>query len=302
MRPLALELRILTPEDAGALEAFLAARADTSMLLRSNLRAAGLEDRGQPFQATYAALVDGGSVVSVAAHTWLQTCVLQTSLPEHGAALERAAAAASARPLKGLLGPWDQIEAARAGLGLSQEPTTLAAREVLFTLPLESLRVPAALAEGRVRCRRGAEADLDRLTDWRISYCLETGLEAPGPALAAQCRRSIELSHREGMLWVLEDGAAPVSSTAFNARLQRPDGSLESVQIGGVWTPTALRGRGYARCAVAAQLLEARDRGATRAVLFTGLDQRAAQAAYRALGFCEAGDFGLIFFRAPVAL
>ncbi len=76
----------------------------------------------------------------------------------------------------------------------------------------------------------------------------------------------------------------------FNARL--PD----CVQIGGVYTPPARRGHGYARAAVAGALLEARDAGATRSILFTGEHNAAARAAYLALGYRVIGDFGLVLF------
>src|SRR5438552_2962199 len=82
-------------------------------------------------------------------------------------------------------------------------------------------------------------------------------------AVAAHCWNGILLLQAQGDHWLLEDRGEPLSYTAFNARL--PD----IVQVGGVWTPPALRGRGYARCAVAGSLLEARAGGARRAILFT---------------------------------
>jgi len=62
--------------------------------------------------------------------------------------------------------------------------------------------------------------------------------------------------------------------------------------VGGVWTPKALRGRGYARCAVAGSLLLARAEGARRAILFTNTGQAAR--AYEALGFTRIGEYGLL--------
>ena len=68
------------------------------------------------------------------------------------------------------------------------------------------------------------------------------------------------------------------------------------VQIGGVWTAPALRGRGYARCAVAGSLQTARERGVLHAVLFTGETNPAAQAAYVAIGFRPVGDYAILLF------
>jgi len=53
-----------------------------------------------------------------------------------------------------------------------------------------------------------------------------------------------------------------------------------------------LRGRGYARCAVAGSLLEARADGARRAILFTS--NTSGRARVRTLGFTRAGEYGLL--------
>jgi predicted GNAT family acetyltransferase len=57
--------------------------------------------------------------------------------------------------------------------------------------------------------------------------------------------------------------------------------------------PPPLRGKGYARCAVAGSLLDARAQGATRAVLFTQESNAAAIRSYQLLGFDRCGEYGL---------
>ncbi len=47
------EIRRLTQDDYPAFERFLGARAESSMFLRSNARAAGLDYAGEAFQARY---------------------------------------------------------------------------------------------------------------------------------------------------------------------------------------------------------------------------------------------------------
>jgi len=88
--------------------------------------------------------------------------------------------------------------------------------------------------------------------------------------------------------WVLEVEGALVAYTGFNARL--PD----MVQVGGVYTPPELRGRGYARCVVAGALQSALSTGASRAVLFTPESNLPARCAYESVGFEVVGDYGLI--------
>jgi predicted GNAT family acetyltransferase len=122
---------------------------------------------------------------------------------------------------------------------------------------------------------------------------METLCERPGPVLERKCVEELDLYQREGRHWVLETGGEVVAYSAFNARL--PD----CVQVGGVWTPPAWRGRGFARAVVAGSLLEARVGGARRSILFTENDNEPAQAAYRALGYERVGDYGLVLFAQP---
>jgi predicted GNAT family acetyltransferase len=88
--------------------------------------------------------------------------------------------------------------------------------------------------------------------------------------------------------WVLEADGRIVATTAVNA------GVLEMVQVGGVYTLPGCRNRGYARSVVAGSLLELRDRGVKKAILFTGEDMPAARASCAALGFVPIGDYGLV--------
>jgi predicted GNAT family acetyltransferase len=276
----ALMIRILGPGDEGVLEAFLATLPDTSMFLRSNARAGGLEDRGERLQATYAAAFDGGAIVAVAAHCWNGMLLVQA--PQQLEAVVRAAISASARGLKGIAGAAAQVRVARDALGVGEPHTDQA--EMLFSLDLAALRIPDQLSRFSVRHPR--ETELPTVIGWRQQYLEETGLGRPGPGLREEASSGIRLLHARGDHWVLEDAGAIVSYTAFNARLP------EIVQVGGVWTPPGMRRRGYARCAVAGSLVDARAAGVTRAILFSS-DEHAVRA-YQALGFVRTGDYGLL--------
>ncbi len=101
----------------------------------------------------------------------------------------------------------------------------------------------------------------------------------------------MERSLAEGWTWLLEEAGQPVACTSFNTAIP------EAVQVGGVWTPPELRGRGYARCIVAASLLDARNEGAKQAILFTGETNFPAQKAYLALGFRLIGDYRIMLLK-----
>ena len=205
----------------------------------------------------------------------------------------RAVVRASGRPVAGILGPHVQVCAARDALGLATATAAMDSREELFALELAELRIPAALADGALRCRSPRDDEVAQLVDWRHDYGVETLGEPPGSQTRARSAEWIERYQREGRHWLLEVGDAPVAYSAFNA--ETPD----CVQVGGVWTPPALRGRGYGRAVVAGTLLVARARGVARSVLFTESKNRAAQAAYRALGYQRVGDYGMLLFAEP---
>lgn len=277
-------IRTLTPADAEALERFLAARWASSMFLLGNLELAGLADEGARLQGSYSAAFVDGAMAGVAAHYRNGNLVLQA--PRFAAVLAAHAARASGRPVAGLLGPADQVAAAALALGLTD--ASYDGPQRLYTLELGALRVPEALAAGRVRARRAAASDLDALVSWRAAYEVETMAREDSPQLRAGARAALERGLAEERLWLLEEGERRVATSAVNAR------TGAALQIGGVWTPPELRGRGYARAAVAGTLLAERAAGATEAVLFTRLDNVAAQRAYRALGFRPVGFYRVL--------
>lgn len=278
-------IRPLGPGDEQQLETFLVRHADFSMFLRANSRAAGLVYRGQPLQAEYVAAFDGDQIVAVAAHCWNGMVLVQA--PVDIAAVARAAVAQSGRPVAGLSGPAEQVGAARTALGLDDRPAPKFGREELFALDLADLVVPQPLADGRWICRHPRSDELEFLVDWRVDFAREALQFPDSPTLRGECERELALVYERGSNWVLEDGGL-VSYSAFNARL--PD----IVQIGGVWTPRELRGRGYGRAVVAGSLVEVRELGVRRAVLFA--EREDAKRAYTSIGFRVVGEYGLILF------
>jgi len=273
-------IRLLRRGDEEALEGFLAPRAETSMFLRANARASGLEDLGEPMQATYAAAFAGSRIEAVAAHCWNGMLLVQA--PVRAGEVARAALHASGRKLAGVTGPAEQVRAVREALDIRDARVDDV--DDLYALELAALRVPAGLS--RLTFRPPRESELPLICEWREAYLLETGLSAPGPGLAEEARSSVELWQRRNAHFLLFDGDEPVAYTGFNARL--PD----IVQVGGVWTPPPLRCRGYGRSAVAASLLQAREEGVVRAILFTS--SAAGAHAYEALGFGRRGGYGLL--------
>ncbi len=215
-------------------------------------------------------------------------CVTRDGMALPLLAPDAAAAAAKAiadRPLIGVIGEARGARALIRAAGLTG-PATLDRDEPQFLLDLNDLRVPDTLGT-LIPLRDAPRAEME---GWRVAY----DVEALGSSEAvARSRAAAELddyiandSHR-----VLMVEGQPVCTTGFNASL--PD----IVQVGGVYTPPALRNRGHARRAVALHLSEARARGVKQATLFAS--SRDAARAYLSIGFQPCGDWTLCLFDYP---
>jgi RimJ/RimL family protein N-acetyltransferase len=283
------ETRKLRSGDEEALEAFLQVHAETSMFMRSNLRASGIEFRGELYQGDYYGYFREGIIVGAAGHFWNDVLILQ--VPVDSAGFLGSLAPHLERPVAWLNGPLDQVERARDLLGLSEAPLRFSSREKLFSVCLEDLVVPAALTRGRVICRPPRPEEISLLVSWRAAYHVQTMGERDSETMRDEARKRLESKLSRGVVWVLERGGTLVSLSDFNAHLD------DIVQIGGVWTPPEFRCKGYARSVVAGSLLAAKRRAAERAVLFT--ENPAAIRAYESIGFRETGRYGLIRFEEP---
>jgi GNAT superfamily N-acetyltransferase len=235
----------------------------------------------------YCGLFEDGEMGGVAAHYWTGLVVVQA--PRRAGELACACVDASGRTIGGLAGPAAQVPIARAALGLDLAATKVDGVDWMYGLDLADLVVPGALTRGDVICRAPQPGERERLCEWRMAYDIELLGAADTPDARRHSAAFLDRQMAESNAWVLLDRGQLVSLSAFNATL--PD----MVQLGGIYTPPALRGRGYAKAAVAGSLLAARARGATRAVLFTST--ASAARSYEGIGFRRTGDYTLVLFR-----
>jgi len=198
-----------------------------------------------------------------------------------------AAQALSGQSLIGILGAQGPVQALRVAVGLAAAPCKLDRDEPQFTLDLAAIKMPETsgftLAPLDSQWR-------DIATRWRAAYAVEVLGEREETA-EEPAARSVDDFIARGSHRILLRDRAPVAMTGFNAELP------EIVQIGGVYTPPDLRGRGYGRRVVALHLAEARARGAPQATLFAASDMAAR--AYRSLGFVRIGTFSMVLFDGP---
>ncbi|MEO6601926.1 MAG: GNAT family N-acetyltransferase [Polyangiaceae bacterium] len=279
-----MTIRLLGPNDEAALEEFLSRHCDSSMFLRSNVRISGLVYRQAAFHGQYMAAFNGGAIVSVVAHAWNGILLVQT--PERAADIARAVVALSGRKVTGILGPRAHVAATLEALELNDAPLQAQRDEISFGLDLAKLVLPTL--DEILEFRPLQPADRATLIDWRVAHNVETLEGNDTPEALAAAGVWFDWLVADGTARVATKGSDLISLSAFNARL--PD----VVQLGGIFTPPALRRRHYARGAIAASLLAARASGARRAVLLS--DSQHAIRACESLGFERTGEFGLVLF------
>ena len=275
------------PDDRAALEAILSDRINQAMFPLTNLRAHGLGPGAFPSghpHATRFWLVNGQSLVALTQEGMLM------------ALLDGTPDLSPLRPLlqglavTGTVGPTASVRPVLKALGLAGLATTTDRDEPGFALDLGVLILPDLPG---TTLRPMTPADLPLLTDWRETYIGEVMGQTGPPARAKAEADLASYLDRDSHRLLVHD-SNPVALTGFNAILP------EIVQVGGVYTPANLRGKGYARRAVALQLAEARAQGTTRAVPFAASD--AAALAYQAIGFQPAQPFALVLLATPARI
>ncbi len=258
------------------------------MLMLGNLARAGIVDRSERFCGTYVGRFQCGTLTGVVAHCWNGNVLVQAE--DASLDLVRCAAAHSGRRVKGLIGPWDQVAPLRRSPPFDGWPVQLDAHEILYALPLAELRIPPLLASGAALVRRARPADLDLLVAWDLDYGEDALNEPRSEAAESAARVAWPRRIADGEVFVLEVDGVPVAQSGCTGATEH------TVQIGSVFTPRALRGRGHARAVVAGQLRIARAEGKTRSVLFTQKANTPARRAYEAIGYAPIGEYGLIHF------
>ena len=196
----------------------------------------------------------------------------------YGEGAEAMAEQLRGRTLRGISGEAALVrEVMRAG-GRDRAATVRDGDEPHFALDLAALRVPDG--PGRL-----GPIDPATARAWRLAYERELNFGKGDPEDVSAL---VDDWLRNDSCRMLSEQGAPVALTGFDARLP------EIVQVGGVYVPPALRGRGHARRAVALHLEEVRAQGVRRATLFAASEDAAS--AYRAIGFHQIGSYALVLF------
>lgn len=264
------------------------------MFLLANSRRAGFGDGDTPFHGSYAGLFEGDqqSLAGVVAHYRHGYLILQA--PHDVEEIGKLALADSKRPVKGVIGESDQVGAVLDSMHLAAAHIQSDSVEYLYRISLKDMHIPSLPSEAEYTSRLADEADVPLIVEWMVRFRNETLEDPDTPEQRENCRDRVRFQVEEGSLWVLEHRGELVSMCAYNAKI------AEAVQIGGVFTPVPHRSKRYARYLVAQSLLAARSEGIATGLLFTAMNNIAAQKAYVSLGFQQIGDYRICTFDQPV--
>ncbi|NIY74672.1 GNAT family N-acetyltransferase [Thalassospira sp. HF15] len=291
-----MQYRKLHDADFDAATAFLANHAATSMVLRGNLRTAGIERRRHPLSGNwFGEVAKDGSISAIIAQFGNGNVFVeagdQSSIPM---ALTEVFAADPLKPVAGVFGSADPAQDVVGQLGLEDAGFAINASDVLYELDLSHLIVPQNARADDFQMVDAEKIERNTLLRWLRAYEIEALGAEDTPGLDSKIASRLVQALDARCMWGLIVDGKPVSLSGFNATL--PD----MVQVGPVWTPPEERSKGYARILVAKTLLAVRARGVKRAILST--DSEAAAKAYEALGFQKIGHYRLALLQHAVSI
>jgi predicted GNAT family acetyltransferase len=288
-----MAIRQLQTGDEILLERFLSHHAETTMFMRYNLQAAGLNYQQESYHGEYFGSFDNaGAINGVLAHYWNGNIMMQATDRHLLKDLVHLWRPTISRPVAGILGADDQAETVIQELNLTNAPYSINRTEGLYSLDLNTLSMPPSAK--RYTMVKAQAIDRAVLAQWLKAYNIEALGARDGDALEQQVNNHINKILQEARAWVLLVESQPVSLCGFNATL--PD----MVQVGPVWTPPDQRGQGFARALVALALRQAEQQGIKKAILFT--DNPAATKAYEVIGFKKIGVYRLALLQEPINL
>ena len=277
-----MSFRAATGGEGEAIAAFLRLYLDQAMFPLSNLTHHGMGREGR-YQMRFWLREDGGRIVAALGLSAMG--MVLPVLPGQGEGdLRPLRGLLAGETVEGIIGPVGWAEPLQSALGLAEAPVDHRADEPGFALDLADLILPV---DPSLTLAPLTDAHRPLALDWRARYREEV-MGTPPARSHAIAVEDIDTYIARDSHRLLISGGRPVAMTGFNADLP------EAVQVGGVYTPPEMRGRGHARAAVALHLDQARRTGIRRAVLFAASD--AAARAYTAIGFRPAGRMVMILF------
>jgi predicted GNAT family acetyltransferase len=234
---------------------------------------------GRHYEETYWWVVrdDASQVVGAALRTAPYRLVVSPMPLEAASALGTAVAAADPG-VPGCNGPQEVVRAVLAALGApgGHRGYRVTMTDAVYVLGDYAPPRPVAGA-----ARRAVQEDLDRLVRWHIQFTKDAGL----PSHDVEASVADRLAHAGLWLWEVDD--EPVAMGGHAALVD----SVQPVvgRIGPIYTPAALRGRGYGSAVTAAVVDDLLPR-CDVVMLYADAANPASNSIYQALGFVAVGE------------
>ena len=239
---------------------------------------------GDRFFAVYAHDEDQGFDQLVASAIYVDSKALFLAVmgPDYASALARHLRDRDVR-LTGVIGRRDVLAAFTDSYAL---PFSLHVNLMLYQL-MSAPNYGRASGEARIATIN----DLKLLVDWHRAFEIEVGMiKVPTPLIERVTRR---INDGQLMLWMV--ARKPVTMAGANSL------PAASARIGLVYTPPALRGRGYAQAVTAAASALVQRDGPRTVFLFTDAVNPASNKAYQRIGFVHIADHAHLLFDASPA-
>jgi predicted GNAT family acetyltransferase len=175
----------------------------------------------------------------------------------------------------GVNGPEDTVDAVVRGL--APGPGRMPRTDMVDVLRVLTLLLPPVGVPGAVRAARPGDTAL--LVDWHRGFAEDAGL--PTHSIEDSVRQQVS----DGSLWLWEEAGIPVSMAGHAPLVTTPTGTV--ARIGPVYTPSPLRGHGFASAVTAAVAGLLLTRCST-VMLFADAAKPEINRLYERLGFAEA--------------
>ena len=253
--------------------AFLAAReAEHNLLLGLSARLVGNEHLFGEDDPYFAVVEDGGRVVTAALRTPPYNLILAESE-------DLAGYTALVEDVRGVFADLPGVSGPAAGIGEFVSAwgalTGAAARLVMSQGVYEATEVIPPLPAGGAM-RDAGDPDRELVLDWVGAFMRESMPEDSPEGVDGFLERRAEDPDARIVLW---DDGAPVSMAACGSATPR------GIRIGPVYTPPALRGRGYASAVVAELTQQLLSGGRDYCFLYTDLANPTSNSIYARVGY-----------------
>ena len=262
---------------------FLKRYEQFTLFLLGNFAAYGGQIGDSPYSGNYKLLRQGNEIVGVFCLYKNGSLLVHSLVPGFDQILE--ACQEEKIPIRAVLGEWEYSSALWNYLQAKKwiKQVTFQSKETLHQVDLDR-----ALDSPQPFCRRLTEADYPLWKPLRLDYIRE--LNYPIAFDDEQMFKLFQSKVEQHTIWGAFDKEQLVATADLNAK------AFEIGQIGGVYTASPYRKKGFAKSLITKLMKDAEEfHGLRKLMIFTGESNQPAKNLYRSLGASPVGSFAIYF-------